>query len=66
VGGLADLARDGLVWPARREPAALAAAVRRAQRMSPARRERAQAVALALAPEPLAARYAELYRRILG
>ncbi len=66
VGGLADLARDGLVWPARREPAALAAAVRMAHGMSLARRERARAAALALAPEPLAARYADLYRRILA
>lgn len=66
VGGLADLARDGVVVPAARTPEALAQAVVFALHLSESRRTRARSAALALAPEPLAARYVELYRQVIG
>ncbi len=67
VGGLADLARDGLVQGAARTPEALAQAL--AQVLGPHRAERiavGRAAAAALTPAALAPAWLDLYRRVAG
>ena len=69
VGGLADLARDGLVTAAARTPEALADAVARLlpdSVLRDARIARARAVAATFTPEALAPAYARLYRQVAG
>jgi glycosyltransferase involved in cell wall biosynthesis len=62
VGGLADLCRWGLAWPAARNAPALAAATLHALAHGP--RPRAAAVAASLTGPALAARWEALYRAV--
>ena len=69
VGGLADLARAGLVTAAARTPEALAEAVARLLPDGPTRTHRvarAAKIAAGFTPMALAPAYADLYRRVMA